>query len=106
MTQYVITRNAQNKDVYKRRVVMKKRVRKERDDEYFIERDKALSARAKKQDTTAIDKKVQKYQNMFSKFAENYANTIQHLVDESKDYLRKKAQNRRTIHTTEKVNNI
>ena len=44
--EYKIVKNEEGKDVYKRRVVNKGRVKKERPEGYYEEKERALSARA------------------------------------------------------------
>ena len=49
--QYMVKKDAMGNDVYKRRSVVKNRVKKERSDSYFEKRKRALSARAKRMPT-------------------------------------------------------
>ena len=44
-TEYLIVRNAQGKDVYKRRILTKERVKKERPEGYQEEKERAISER-------------------------------------------------------------
>ena len=47
----MVKKDAMGNDVYKRRSVVKNRVKKERSDSYFEKRKRALSARAKRMPT-------------------------------------------------------
>ena len=74
-TKYMIVRNAEGKDVYKRRVVNKERVKKERPEGYHEEKEKALSERALRLSIAEYDTKEARhstYENIFTKFANNY----------------------------------
>ena len=62
VTQYIVMRNDAGKDVYKRRLQVSKRVKKERDEEYFENKRRALSAREKRRSDKALeadDKRVE-----------------------------------------------
>ena len=41
------------------------------------------------------EKDAKRYRNMFSNFAENYSKTLEKLVKQSKEFMLRKAENRR-----------
>lgn len=87
--QYMIKKDALGNDVYKRRTVIKNRVKKERSDSYFEKRKRALSARAAKipdDVREAEERRQEKLKNMFSNFAANYEKTLKKLVDQTAKY--------------------
>ena len=75
----MIKKDAKGNDVYKRRNIVQKRVKKERTDSYYERKKRALSERAKRlsdEDKHAEEKRHNKFKNMFSDFASNYAKTL------------------------------
>ena len=72
MTQYVIEKLDDGKEVYKRRIVVHKRVEKERPPDYHENKERALSARFANQpgherETSRMN--MLRYTNIFSQFA-------------------------------------
>ncbi len=89
VTQYMVKKDVSGNDVYKRRTVVKNRVKKERSDSYFEKRKRALSARAKRipDDVRELEEKQHnKFKNMFSDFASNYEKTLKKLVEQTEKY--------------------
>jgi len=85
----------------KQRIVIKKRVKKERPEGYIPRVDQAKQDRREENgaDPTprTVDKTTEKerkkvvYENMFKNFSANYANTLDDMINTSKDFLTKKA---------------
>ena len=77
----MIVTNAEGKEVYKRRVIQKERVRKERPEGYYEEKQRALEERAVRNSQMGIiageveakEQRVKQYKNIFANFAANYA---------------------------------
>ena len=89
-----------------KRVVNKSRNRKVRTENYEEKRARLLSARAKNASPDDAASRLRKYENLYSKFAENYANTLEALVENSKNHLKNAAKNRQKIGKNEDVANI
>ena len=81
--EYMIVKNEDGKEVYKRRVMNKERVRKSRPEGYYEEKQRALSARAKRLNSDQLEakeKREKQYKNMFSNFAINYSSKLDSIV--------------------------
>lgn len=83
-------------DVRKRRSIVKNKIPKERDVLYAELRARIRSARAKRR-TGMENNKIKRFSNMFGKFAENYENTLDLLMVQSRRHLFNKAQDRQKI---------
>ena len=78
--QYVIRKNPAGEDIYKRRVITKKRTIKERSEGYEEKRERIVSARAKNRNDK-IEANIKKYENIYSRFASNYHGTLDTLIE-------------------------
>ena len=88
--QYVVMKNAEGKDVYKRKKIKMNRAKKQRGEDYEEQRARILSARAKNRSTQQIAK-IKKYSNMYANFSSNYHKTLDTIVEQSKKHLLNKA---------------
>ena len=90
---YIVSMNDFGKEVFKKRHVQRSRNMKERSEDYAEKRARILSARAKKQ-SPQVRANLKKYKNMYAKFAENYAGTLDKVVEQSKNAMRNGAKDR------------
>ena len=76
----MINKNKLGEDITRRRIIKKERKVKIRDDGYDEERARIQSARAKNR-SKKVETNIKKYENIYTRFAENYTNTLDTLVD-------------------------
>lgn len=76
---YIIAKNSEGNDVYKRRHTKMQRVLKNRDDDYEEKREKMLSDLAKNRSKT-VENNIKKYENIYARFALNYNDTLEDLI--------------------------
>lgn len=76
----MINKNKLGEDITRRRIIKKERKVKIRDDGYDEKRARLQSARAKNR-SKKVETNIKKYENIYSRFAENYTNTLDTLVD-------------------------
>ena len=98
-------KNKDGVDVKKRRQVNKKKVLKIRDEDYAKLRERIREARAA-QRTNQENAKIERYGNMYSKFADNYTGTLASLVEQSRNHMHNKAKNRRKIRQNEEPDHV